>query len=209
MRPAVEVMFRSSKPFAFVDESFETQGTDTFYILAVVMITASRLQTVRSRLEKLNGGHAIHASHLNAKRDFELIELAVELLAHDHDSAEVIFASPLLSDDRNGEATRQKCLAQALVTIHREYEVSVAVLDSRKLKDADDSDRRTISDLRKTGHLPRDFKLLHAWPAEELLLGLPDILAWTYRQTVTKNEPRWFETLASEVRVTEISDELR
>jgi hypothetical protein len=175
------------------------------YILGVVMIDSDRLESVRSRISNLNAGHPIHASDLYSIRNFELLESAISLVANDHDNADILYASPLADDDKSGEKTRQRCLASALVAIQGEFGSSIFVLDSRRLKDADTNDRRTANDLRKAGLISRNTRLIHLWPTEEILLSCPDVLAWSYRQTITKNEPRWFSLLASEVRVTLLS----
>jgi hypothetical protein len=194
----------SPNPIAFIDESYETRGDGTFYLLGLVLIAPARLGQVRNRIAELNAGHPIHASALNSVKSHELLDAAVALLAFDHDSADIIFSSPLQVADISGEKTRQKCLAAALVSIQKEFSTTVFVLDSRSLKDADDSDRRTASDLRRAGALDRNTRLVHAWPREELLLSLPDVLAWSFRQTVTNYESRWFEPLRPEVRVTQV-----
>lgn len=202
MRPDLEMLYRLSVgPIAFIDESYETRGESTFYILAVVMIDAVRLSAVRNRISELNGGHPIHSSALNSAKSHLLLEGAVGLLAREHDCADIVFASPLLGEDPSAEKTRQVCLASALVSIQEEFSTTVFVLDSRRLKDADDSDRRTASDLRRSRALARNTRLIHVWPNEELLLSLPDVLAWSFRQTLTNREPRWFEPLKREVRV--------
>jgi hypothetical protein len=119
---------------------------------------------------------------------------------------DIIYARPLQIGDITGEKTRQLCLQTALSNLHREFETELFVLDSRRLKDADESDRRTAGDLRKAGTLSRDTRLLHVWPAEELLLSLADILAWSYRQKFTKRDSRWFAPLEAEVKVTRVGD---
>jgi hypothetical protein len=207
LRPDIQSLYRSTKhPIAFIDESFETRGPDSFYILAIVLVEPARLDSVRQRVAKLNSGHAIHASDLGFKKAYGLLDDSVALLANDHDSADIIYARPFQNGDITGEKTRQLCLQTALSTLHREFETELFVLDSRRLKDADESDRRTAGDLRKVRKLSRNARLLHVWPAEELLLSLADILAWTYRQKLTNRDSRWFSALEAEVKVTRVGD---
>jgi hypothetical protein len=207
LRPDIQSLYRSTKHcIAFIDESFETNGPDSFYILAVVLVEPARLDSVRQRVANLNSGHAIHASDLGFNKAYSLLDESVALLANDHDSADIIYARPLQIGDTTGEKTRQTCLQTALSTLHEEFHTELFVLDSRRLKDANDSDRRTAGDLRRAGKLSRDVRLLHVWPTEELLLSLADILAWAYRQKLTNRDSRWFSPLEAEVKVTRVGD---
>lgn len=205
MRPELELLYRASKnPIAFIDESYETHGESTFYILGIALVNSSRLLQVRKNLTAINSGHAIHASDLYSSKKFDLLNEAIKLVAEDHDNADILLSSPLLAGDTSGEKTRQHCLEQAFLRIQREFGTTIFILDSRRLKDADESDRRTVRDLRKAARLERSTQIRHLWPGEEILLSLPDLLAWTYRQTITKNDNQWFEPLAPNVRITQL-----
>lgn len=203
MRPDLESLYRQTKnSVAFIDESYETRGDSTFYILAIALVEPRRLQDVRERLRLLNGGHALHASELYSAKQFDLLRTGIGLVAQDHDNADLVVTSPLLPDDSSGEIARQNCLRLALVAIQAEFDTDLFVLDSRNLRDADESDRRTMRDLRKSGELRRATNLRHLWPSEEILLSLPDLIAWSYRQVITKDDTQWFDPLAESVAVT-------
>lgn len=202
MRPDLEMLYRLAKaPVAFIDESYETRGDSTFYILGAVLVHPERLNLVRQNLARLNSGHPIHASDLYSSKNLELLNQAIELVADDHDNADLVISSPLIKGDSNGEASRQACLRTALIEIQKEFATELFVLDSRRLKDADDADRRTVSDLRKLSKVSRTTAIRHVWPTEEILLSLPDVVAWSYRQILTKNDTRWFQPLEPSVRV--------
>jgi len=42
---------------------------------------------------------------------------------------------------------------------------------------------------------------IHTYPRIEPLLGLPDVLAWTYRQEYTGRGPAWFDALRDQAQV--------
>jgi len=205
MRPDLEMLYRLAKaPVAFIDESYETHGASTFYILGIVLVLPGRLNLVRRNLSQLNGGHPIHASDLYSSKNLELLNQAIGLVADDHDNADLVISSPLIKGDSNGEQSRQACLKRALIDVQREFQTELFVLDSRRLRDADDADRRTLSDLRKSSQVSRATAIRHVWPTEEILLSLPDVVAWSYRQILTKKDVRWFQPLESSVRISDI-----
>lgn len=203
MRPDIEVLYRGSvAPIAFIDESFETRGDSTFYILGIALIRPDRLHSVRQRFTRLNNGHPIHASELNFDRNTKLLMESILQVASEHDNADVIVATPLATQDSSGEAARQRCLREAVVTLQTEFGTKVFILDSRSLKDADESDRRTVRDLRRAALIDRETVIRHLWPAEEILLSLPDLIAWAYRQKLTKGEAAWFDLFEDDVKIT-------
>ena len=203
MRPDLESLYRKSiAPIAFIDESFETRGDSTFYILAIALIKPKRLETVRARFSSLNAGHPLHASDLNFDRNTKLLMESIRQVASDHDNADVIVATPLTKQDLSGEEARQRCLRDALPRLQAEFGTKLFIVDSRGLKDADESDRRTMRDLRRARHLDRETEFRHVWPTEEILLSLPDLIAWAYRQKLTKGETTWFDMFDDEVKIT-------
>lgn len=188
---------------AFFDESFETQSTDTFYVVAVAVVNNFDLNESRLALKEFYGGDALHAAPMFAKGEISTLRQATRLVGKQNDGMDIVICAPI-EDGGSRDAARAKCLSYAASKVHGDFGTNLFVLDSLSTPTENNLDQRTFRDLRRarSGALHRDTVALHCRPSDELLLGLPDILAWSYRQEHVRNDPTWFEPLRDCTEVT-------
>jgi hypothetical protein len=70
---------------AFLDESFEIEYDDTFYVFAVAVVKNSELDASRFALREFYGGSALHAAPMYAKREIATLRQATQLVAKQND----------------------------------------------------------------------------------------------------------------------------
>lgn len=191
-------------PVAFLDESYREQGDRTYYILASALVDAELLDETRAVLRNYYGGDAMHAAPMYSNREFASLRGGIDLAARYHDGADLVVHTPIAEGDRFGAAARRRCLSFLAPLLHREDQVNLFVLDSFSREDANEADRRIFRDLRRGGALSRTTVEHHARPSAEPLLGLPDLIAWSFRQQYTRRDRSWFAPLAEETRLHEL-----
>lgn len=147
------------------------------------------------------GGAALHAAPMYAHKELETLRHATELVSRLNDGMDIVVCAPIGS---SRDAARARCLSFAAAKAHSDFGTSLFVLDSLSTPTENKLDQRTFSDLRSAadGRLHRDTVAIHCRPSEELLLGLPDVLAWAYRQEHVRNDRTWFEPLRDFTEVT-------
>jgi hypothetical protein len=152
------------------------------------------LSGTRQALHAFYNGNPLHAAPMWKNLEYESLRLATQLVAREHDYMDLVVCAPV---GESRDAARAKCLSFAAAKVHEEMGVSLFVLDSLGTPTENEIDQRTFSDLRSSGdgRLARDTVAVHCRPSEELLLGLPDVLAWAYRQELTRHDAEWFEPL--------------
>ncbi|MFV0434347.1 MAG: hypothetical protein ACK5LO_10235 [Leucobacter sp.] len=188
-------------PVAFMDESYREDGAVTYYIVATVLVAPDYLSSTRSLLRNYYSGETMHAAPMYHRREFASLRGGIDLAARHHDGADIVVHTPIAAGDRFGAEARRRCLAHVLPLLHAEDEVNLFVLDSFNREDANEADRRIFRDLRREGRLDRATAEHHTRPSNEPLLGLPDLLAWAYRQEYARQYPEWFEPFREHTRV--------
>jgi hypothetical protein len=183
-------------PVAFFDESFEIVATDTFYVIAVAVVYNDDLDVSRSALADFYGGQALHAAPMYARGEKETLRQATELVAKQNDGMDIVICTQIDAKHSRDEA-RARCLSYAASKAHKEFGTELFVLDALSTPTENELDQRTFKDLRKSAvnGLHRDTVAIHCRPSRELLLGLPDVLAWAYRQEHARHDTSWFEAL--------------
>ena len=194
----------NKKPVAFIDESYELRAGETFYILATALVYPEYLSHTRLALLDAYGNEAIHAAPMFARMEFGSLRKAIELSSTHHDGMDVIVQAPVAEGDPRGEGARRRCLEFVVPLLHREEAVTLFVLDSRNSPVANRKDSFVFQDLRQSGEVGRNVKEHHAFPSVEPLLGLTDLLAWSFRQRLTGRDNSWFDLLRGHTRVHEI-----
>jgi hypothetical protein len=184
-------------PVAFIDESYDLSHSKTFYIVGLASVNHNRLNDTRDALTEFYSGDAMHASDMFARLELSSLRLATELVADENDGLDVVVCAPIQKEDKTGEAARRRCLEYLLPEIHSELNTELFVFDQRPLMIQDDY---VLGDLRKGKQLSRDAVGVHCRPSEEPLLGLPDILAWSYRQH-HKGKSEWFAPIKERAAV--------
>lgn len=184
----------NDKPVVYIDESFELKGENKFYILSSACVEPDRLSSTRSSLTDFNFQDALHASDMMRRNQLESLRLATKLVSENHDGADVVVCARIADDDKNGDLARRRCIEHIAPLLHNEFGSALYVIDHRG--PANKYDLHVISDLRKSGQLSRTTRVLHTRPSVEPLLGLPDVIAWSYRQKHTKRSVEWFEPFA-------------
>jgi hypothetical protein len=188
----------NTNPVAFVDESFDLSHAKTFYIVGLAVVDDGLLNPTRKTLTDFYGGDALHAAPMYKRREDVTLRLATELVAASHDGLDIVVCAPIDASDTTGEAARRRCLEFLLPKIHWELETELFIFDKRNLMK---NDEYVASDLRSAKELSRNTVVHHCQPSEEPLLGLPDILAWSYRQHHT-GHPQWFQPMKDAAQVT-------
>lgn len=188
-------------PVAFVDETYQTNSASSFYAVAVAVIARDALDETRAELTDFYGGEPLHAAPMWQRGEVETLRLATHLVARQHDLLDVVVCAPI-EDSR--DTARARCLRFAASKVHREIGVSLFVIDGLGTPTENRLDQHTFSDLRSAGDrsLSRNTRAVHCRPSDEALLGLPDVLAWSYRQQYVRNDPSWFEPLRELTEVT-------
>ena len=191
----------NTRPVAFIDESYELRNEQTFYILASALVYPEELSATRAVLLATYGNETIHAAPMFQRMEFSSLRAAIDISARQHDGMDVIVQTPVAVNDHNGAWARRRCLEFAVPLLHEQDGVFLFVLDSLDNPVAMRRDRFVFSDLRRANRVDRNIREHHAFPADEPLLGLPDLLAWTFRQQLTGRDSSWFEPLKHHARV--------
>lgn len=155
----------------------------------------------RKTLTDFYNGDALHAGPMYRRGEFETLRQATVLVAAEHDGLDIVVCAPIPEHDVHGDAARAACLSFVIPKIHEEFETGVFVFDKRTTPTQNELDLRTIRDLRAERKIGRDAVGHHCQPSREPLLGLPDVLAWSYRQEHTRRETSWFEPMRDSAQV--------
>lgn len=189
---------------AYLDESFELEGDSTFYILGCAVVKPGWRSDTRAALSDFYSGEAIHAAPMfNANQTLSL-RGAISLAADQHDGADVVVCAPLEKDDPRGDKARVRCVNHLVPMLHEADEVDLFIFDKPSNPGIEKRDKHAFSDLRRASKLDREVELGHFQPSQELLLGLPDMIAWSYRQVRTRRDESWFEPLQAKTAIHEI-----
>jgi alkanesulfonate monooxygenase SsuD/methylene tetrahydromethanopterin reductase-like flavin-dependent oxidoreductase (luciferase family) len=190
-------------PVAFLDESFETEDKDSFYVIAVAVVDSGQVVSSRLALREFYGGSALHAAPMFDKREIATLRQATELVGRQNDGMDIVICAPIRAGASRDEA-RARCLSYAVAKVHRDFGTKLFVLDSLGTPTENTLDQYTFGDLKRgqSKALSRDAVAVHCRPSEELLLGLPDVAAWAYRQEHTGRDRTWFEPLREFTKVT-------
>lgn len=187
-------LYRENRaPVAYLDESYQVKDGHTFYILACAVVNADDVASTREVLSAYYGGETMHASHMHHRREIETLRGGISLASSQHDGMDLVVVSPVELDDETGTHARRQCLEYALPMVHDEFGTTLFVLDGLESREAIRHDRFTFADLRKNARLPRVVREIHTRPSGEPLLGLPDLLAWSFRQRLVSRDPSWFD----------------
>lgn len=192
---------QATSPIAFLDESYELREGRPFYILACALVDPGYLNSTRKALTDYYDGEPMHASTMFNRLEFQSLRRGIELIATQHDGLDLVIQAPLGPNDPIGSIARKRCIEILAPMIHQEESTTLFVFDAVKPASQMKSDKFTFRDLRELGVLNRNVTEVHARPSDEPLLGLPDLLAWSYRQSVTKRDNSWFLPLSSGTRV--------
>lgn len=191
----------NENPVAFFDESYELRQGETFYILASALVCPEDLSNTRSALLAAYDNEPIHAAPMFQRMEYESLRQVIDISARQHDGMDVIVQSPVLPTDIRGHMARRRCLEYIVPLLHHEQSVSLFVMDSLESRQANRRDEFTFGDLRRSGVVGRSVTDHHAFPSKEPLLGLPDLLAWSFRQRLTRRDDSWFEPLRPDTEI--------
>ena len=191
----------ASGAVAFVDESFDLDQKNSFYILAIAVVDVEDLTETRHALEQFYGSQSLHASPMFANGEFHSLRQAVNLVAAQHDGLDIVVQRQIDPRDKNGLIARALCLASALKKLQDEFGCRLFVLDSSNSRVANTGDLNLASRLRQSGRIRRETQVIHTYPRLEPLLGMPDVAAWAYRQEFTGRSRAWFDPLREQAQV--------
>lgn len=194
----------TDNPIVFIDESFQFDGPNPYYIVAAAMVDANQLVATRMALSEFYGTDAMHASEMYQRAELRSLDDAAHIVSRQTDARDIVIYAPIDPADSHAQRARSRCLEHAVESLHGAFEASTFVIDARRLADENEADRRTIRDLRRAQRIGRDVVAMHARPSDEPLLALADILAWSFRQEHARNETRWFDPLREHTQVTRL-----
>lgn len=192
---------QSSGDIVFADESFSLDASQSFYSIAFAVVKRDLLLGTRNALMEFNAGHTLHGSELFRSHRLATLKSALDLVAIQNDGAVVVVHKSIGESNELIQA-RAQCLLFGLMEVNKT--VSVIVLDRNKDERLNESDRQVIRNLKLANELPREFRQTHAFANQEPLLGLPDLIAWAYRQDFLGVNSDWFDPLRESTRVIEI-----
>ena len=197
-----ELYRRNKEPVAYLDESYELHDRETFYILSCALVYPEDIADTRQSLKHFYGGAAMHASVMWRNREVTSLSAGIKLAATQHDGADIVVCAPVARDDLDfGAAARAACLELVVPMLQVEEGTRLFVLDRLDTPTAERRDQDTFSDLRRAGRLERSTTAVHLRPSEEPILGLPDLLAWAFRQEHTQRSASWFDLFRAHTRV--------
>lgn len=186
---------------AFIDESFRLDGPSRYYILGIAMVNLDQLDATRSKLLDFYGGESLHAGAMYSRGELETLRQAAALVSQQNDGLDVVVATTIADDDKSGVRARRVCLEYALSVAVSEFDCERVVFDAHKNPQFTQFDRETLNELRRSRQVNEEMVAIHTYPRIEPLLGLPDVLAWTYRQEYTGRGPAWFDALRNQAQV--------
>lgn len=203
--PDLRSLYASSdRPVVFIDESYQLDGSDRYYIVAAAMVDTDLLVSTRRALRAFYGSDVMHASAMYQRAEFASIAAATRLVSQQMDASDVVIYTPVDESDLYAASARERCLQHIVTTLHRDFEASTFVIDARPLPAENEADRRVIRDLRRSGLVGRDVTAVHARPSQEPLITLADIMAWAFRQEHARHDRSWFEPLREHTQVTRL-----
>jgi len=190
----------NSAPVGFIDESFELVGRKTFYMVSLALVFHERLDAVREEVLECYSGQALHAGPMHFAGETGTLRKATELVGVQNDGMHIVACVPVLADDPLADRARAKCIEHLTTEARRSASTTLFVLD-RRTGGENEKDRRTINDLVKRGRLGRETKVFHGQPSVEPLLGLADVLVWSYRQDYQNKKSEWFDPMRAATSV--------
>lgn len=200
-------LYRANKrATAYLDESFnlDEDTGQRFYILGCATVKCGWRTETREEIQKKFPDESIHAAPMWRDKRYSDLKKAANLVADEQDGLDIVICSPLAANDARGNQARLDCMRFLLPLVHKNNQVDLFVFDKPNLVDIISRDKRLFRDLIKEGLLSQSAAIHHAYPAHEPLLGLPDILAWSYRQTVTRQRDDWFNYFENQVSIYEL-----
>ncbi|WP_142206624.1 hypothetical protein [Subtercola boreus] len=132
------------------------------------------------------------------------LQSAIALVSHEQDGQDIVVCAPVDDRDRRADGARAAALGYVACKLQNDFGTVKFVIERRQLADEDERDRRTINDLRRAGRLVRETQVIHSRPSNELLLGMPDVLAWSFRQEYQRKNPFWFAPFKAGTHVTQL-----
>lgn len=196
-----QLYHQSTGAVAFLDESYDLRAGQLFYILATAVVTVPELDASRTALAEYYSGETMHAAPMYQARAIASLRGGIALAARQHDGLDVVALAPIAEDDPRGEQARRRCIEHIAPLLNSEDGVSLFVIDRHKVPADNERDRHTFRDMRRAGLLERHTVEHHTQPSNEPLLGLPDLLAWAYRQEHTHRSREWFEAFRAHTRI--------
>jgi hypothetical protein len=177
-------------PVVFVDETFQLPNTghDPFYVVCAAVLPRDMIETARKTVSEFSDDTPIHASKLWEDRHTESLRIAVDLVAEASHRNHVVVKAAIDPQDTTGEAARKECLQHLVTGLAKQQGAGLFVADSRNKPRLDRLDTESVHDLRTRGLISRDTALVHARPSEEPLLGMADVVGWTYRQVHIRSD---------------------
>lgn len=194
----LESYYRStSGAVAYIDETFQLPNPQfkTFYIMVASVVRREYMDESRDALADFYGGHPMHASEMYKELQMESLRRGLDIVSKNYDACRIVVRTEVDDDDTFGDRARIACLEHLFVALHTEERVDLFVLDSRGKADADEVDETVLHQLRSDGKVDRNCSLVHCRPSEELLIGLADLVAWSYRQEHARNDSTWFDSV--------------
>jgi hypothetical protein len=188
---------------AFIDESVakpENGHLRSFYILAVAYLSPNDFAAARQALLANSASDFMHATELlrsQVGRE-ELLRLCAAVPPSVH--IRIFFHEPLLSGDREGEATRVALFQHFLRDLEADPSLDVDEVTYETRRDG----YMRQADLRTVRQLAVAFPSVHMrsqTPGTEKLLWIADLAAAAYRQSVLRGNDVFLETFAARPHV--------
>jgi len=192
---------RNRDPVAYLDESYRIGPDQSYYILSCATVYAEEIEPTRAALTTFYDGEAMHATEMFRRTEIASLQQGIRLAAGLHDGMDLIVTAPVAPADTTGNRARTACIELIAPLLQHEVGTRLFVFDQLARPADDLRDQAAFTRLRSAGHLDRDTRAVHVRPSDEPILGLPDLLAWAYRQEFARGAAAWFDPLRKDTRI--------
>jgi hypothetical protein len=196
----------AAKLAIFIDETYqvvEPERPNTFYFLASVFLDASKIGEQRQQVLDLAQTNSWH-SHEQLRSSEGRLRFQQMNSWIAQNAAGAIFAKiPMIDGDRLGEATRAKLIRNLVIElVAMKGETNLQFVYEKRLDGIQvNADLRTISELKRLGHVGSELEIRSRTKTQEPLLWLADVVASAYRREHLFGKNSYWADLDERIKV--------
>ena len=192
--PALKTLYKSLQRknyVLFLDETYDGKSrtnTPAFYIVSGALIKAEHLARTRQDIQEIVGSNYWHSTE--AMQTSQGKSTAVELLKYCSEVKDTYFISHKIHiNHKHLEHARRDCIKALLKECQREVSgLKAIIIEAQQKRSFDDWDRSTVRQMKQNKELPRETAFMSVSPYQEPLLWLPDLVALSYRRSLTHSD---------------------
>lgn len=192
--PALKTLYTSLQRknyVLFLDETYDSKGSmkaPAFYIVSGVLIKAEHLAQTRQDIQEIVRSNYWHSTE--ALQTSQGQRTAVKLLEYCSEVKDTYFISHKSHVHQKPlEHARRDCIKALLKSCQTEVSgLKAIIIESQQKRSFDDWDRSTVRQMKQNKDLPREVAFISVSPYQEPLLWLPDLVALSYRRSLTHSD---------------------